>query len=258
MSGLRAGLCSVTFRGRSPDEVVAAAVAAGLDGIEWGADVHVPPGELDVAREVREHCHDAGLAVPSYGSYLAAGKSDPAEVAPVLASAAALGAANVRVWCPFGAPPGSDDDLARAAAADLAAWAAMAADRGLTLSTEFHVGTFTETAASTLALLDDAGRPDNLFTYWQPVAGRLPLEEASAVRDAVSHVHVFHWRPDGERRPLAEGAEEGEWPAVLDALARPTRFAGERYAFLEFVRDDDPDQLRRDAATLRSWLGGRP
>lgn len=251
MIALRAGLCSVTFRELSPGEVIVAASDAGLEGIEWGADVHVLPGDEETAAEVRTRSEDAGLACPSYGSYLAAGKSAPEGVAPVLATAIALGASNVRVWCPFGAPPGADAELFARTAADLATWSAMAADHGLTLSTEFHVDTFTETAQSTGALLDAAGRPANLFTYWQPVAGRDPHVEAATIRSDVSHVHVFHWTAGGERQALADG---DAWPSLLDELGRPTRYRGVRFAFLEFVRDDDAAQLLADAATLRSWL----
>ena len=252
MSALRPGLCSVTFRALAPEDVIAAAVAADVAGIEWGADVHVVPGDERRAADVREQCAAAGLACPSYGSYLAAGKSSPDRVAPVLDTAAVLGASNVRLWCPFGAGPGTDDALFARAAADLAAWSAAAADRRLTLSTEFHVGTFTETAESTVDLLDAAGRPDNLFTYWQPVDGRDHDAEARAVRHDVSHVHVFHWLAGGtDRRPLAEGEP---WPALLAELGKSTRFDGDRFAFLEFVRDDAPEQLVADAATLRAWL----
>jgi sugar phosphate isomerase/epimerase len=249
--GFRLGLCSVTFRSLAPADVIEAAVAAGVEGIEWGADVHVPPGEEAIAGDVRARCADANVTCPSYGSYLAAGKSSPERTPPVLATAATLGATNVRVWCPFGVPPGTDDDLFRRAADDLATWSAMAADLGLTVSTEFHVGTLTETAQSTRDLLDAAGRPDNLFTYWQPVEGRPLLDEAASIRSDVSHVHVFHWAPGGDRRPLAEG---DHWQGLLDELARPARFDGGRFAFLEFVRDESTDQLVADAATLRGWL----
>lgn len=251
MSGLRPGLCSVTFRARSPEAVIDAAVAARLDGIEWGGDVHVPPGDEASASALAARCADAGVACPSYGSYLAAGKSARHRVAPVLATAVALGAANVRVWCPFGAPPGSDADLFTRAADDLAAWSAEAAELALSVSTEFHVDTFTETAESTAALLEAAGRPANLFTYWQPVRGR-PLEaEAAMVHADVSHVHVFHWADDGDRRPLGEGER---WPALLEGLSARTRFAGDRYAFLEFVRAERTEQLVADAGVLRTWL----
>ena len=41
---IRPGLCSITFRDLAVDDVVALAAEAGLAGIEWGADRHVPPG----------------------------------------------------------------------------------------------------------------------------------------------------------------------------------------------------------------------
>jgi sugar phosphate isomerase/epimerase len=250
VSPFRLGLCSVTFRSLSPDDVVAAARAAGIEGIEWGGDVHVPPGDTRRAAEVAARTADAGVACPSYGAYLAAGRALPELVASVLETAVALGAPNVRVWCPFGTKPGADEGLFARAATDLAAWSARADDVGLTLSLEFHVDTLTESAESTARLLDAAGRPPNLFTYWQPVAGQSHLDEAAAVQPDVSHVHVFHWTPTGERLPLAEGTA---WPALLECLAAPNRWRGDRFAFLEFVRDDDPAQLIADAKTLRSW-----
>ena len=63
------------------------------------------------------------------------------------------------------------------------------------------------------------------------------------------HVHVFHWPRRGERAPLADGADR--WLAYLDVL-RQARC--ERPLLLEFVRGDDPDQLRADARTLREWI----
>ena len=38
------GLCSITLRSLRADAVLALAVHAGIEGIEWGADGHVPPG----------------------------------------------------------------------------------------------------------------------------------------------------------------------------------------------------------------------
>jgi len=66
---MKTGLCSITFRKHSVDEVIDFAKSAELDGIEWGGDVHVPPGDLELARSVREKTEAAGLTIPSYGSY---------------------------------------------------------------------------------------------------------------------------------------------------------------------------------------------
>ena len=65
---LGAGLCSVTLRALDIEQVVAAAVAAGLSGIEWGSDVHVvDAASADLAREA---CAAAGLRVFSLGLLL--------------------------------------------------------------------------------------------------------------------------------------------------------------------------------------------
>ncbi len=242
------GLCSVTFRSLTPTEVVEQAGRAGLKAIEWGGDVHVPEGDLRIAREVAARSHDAGLAVASYGSYLRAGRiDDPSAIDRTLETAVELGAPNVRVWA-----------KGARAADDLAVICSAAAARELTVSLEFHPGTSTETAAGTNALLEalDALGAGNLFTYWQPdpaLTGPEQLDELDAVMPRLSHLHVFRWEPDGSRLPLAEGSDL--WPAALArAGAAGEGPLGGRVAFLEFVRDDDPDQLVRDAATLRNWL----
>ena len=46
-------LTSVTFRRMKPEEILRVAARAGIEGIEWGGDVHVPAGDLAAARRVR-------------------------------------------------------------------------------------------------------------------------------------------------------------------------------------------------------------
>ncbi len=95
---IRPGLVSVTFRKLTPREIVTAAVQAKLQGIEWGGDVHVPHGKIDVAREVAAMTRDAGLAISSYGSYYRLGDEAKDLLPRVIETAIALGAPVVRVW----------------------------------------------------------------------------------------------------------------------------------------------------------------
>lgn len=67
---LKTGLVSVTFRDKTPEEIISAVKQCGLEGIEWGGDVHVLPGDVSRAREIRHLTEQAGLAVWAYGSYL--------------------------------------------------------------------------------------------------------------------------------------------------------------------------------------------
>lgn len=258
MSALTPGLCSVTFRALPPDAIIALAAECGLKGIEWGADVHVRPHDRAIARAVAARCRDAGLAVVSYGSYVEAGSHITGQnFADVLEAAQALGAPNIRIWAGRRGIPSAEASLEdrNGAAHALRGMAAKAASLGISLSLEFHPQTLNDGAEASRALLAAARHP-NLHTYWQPRPG-ITLEEAAAELDAIAphltHLHVFCWSASGERRPLAEGADF--WRPLLrrvSALAAPP--GRPRYALLEFVAGDDPEALRRDAATLRNWL----
>lgn len=49
---LYTGLVSVTFGKLPAEEIVALAVEVRLEGIEWGGDIHIPPGEIRRTLEV--------------------------------------------------------------------------------------------------------------------------------------------------------------------------------------------------------------
>src|SRR4051794_3859096 len=84
------------------------AAECGLRAIEWGADVHVKPGDASAIRRARAAADSVGCRCASYGSYLFAdGVPDRYDVLTVLDTAAALGAATVRVWAGFGIEAGT-------------------------------------------------------------------------------------------------------------------------------------------------------
>ena len=257
------GLCSVTLRGCSWQEVLELAVAASLEAVEWGADVHVLPGDLETAGQVARRCTDAEVRCPSYGSYLWAGAADGrgiSNAAAVLDTAAALGATTVRMWCRAGLEPqDATAEQRRTVARDIALVADEADARGLSVALEHHPGTLTLDAASTRQLLAEVDRT-NVYAYWQPRPGApadVALGELDSLVDDLAHVHVFTWGPQGERFPLGDGAALWE-PALATAAERTGRWPDARVAYLEFVADDDPARLAEDAATLRRWLGQAP
>lgn len=248
------GLTSVTFRGRTAEEVIQLAGEAGLAGIEWGGDIHVPPGDTEQARRIGAATRAAGLRVLSYGSYfrLCAQPDARAAFAPVLAAAVALGAAHIRVWAGDRPPEEADDAYAARAAAELAAVIAMAATAGITVGTEFHRGTLTQTAAGACRLLEAAG--PRAGTYWQPNPEQSPdanAAELARVAPRLSHIHVFQWDAANRRLPLAAGAA-----AWCRYLAGAVPVLPQAALLLEFVRDDDPQAFREDARTLLAWNAG--
>ncbi len=250
---LRPGLCSVTFRGLDCDTVIGLATRAGLAAIEWGTDVHLPPGDLARARDLARRCADAGLATPTLGSYLRSEDGDDDSLNDVLDTAEAIGAARIRVWAgrKGSAEAGADDRAA--VAANVNRYCEAAAARGLAIALEFHPNTLTDTAPSAAALLNAVPHP-GLRSYWQPkpdMTAEMVREEIALIAHRLSDLHVFHWVGEAKvRRPLAEG--RGFWAAAFAAAAElaPAPDNAPRHAFMEFVQDDSPDRFIADAAVF--------
>ncbi|NEA98060.1 TIM barrel protein [Streptomyces sp. SID13726] len=246
----RMGLCSVTLRHLDVPDVLRAAADAGLDCVEWGADVHVPAGDTDTAARVRDDTAAAGLAVASYGSYYRAGHSDPAEFKPVLRSAVRLGAPRIRIWAGATGTEATSPERRAAIVDDTRRTARAAAEAGIELAYEFHRNTLTDGAEHTLRLLDEVDRAA-VRTYWQPP---LDLADAEALAgldllgDRVAAVHAFSWWPGTTRLPL--DARTGLWRAALGRLRDR-----DLDVLLEFVPENDERVLTREARTLRALAG---
>ena len=250
---IKSGLVSITFRKLSPKEIVALVAKAGLDGIEWGGDIHVPHGETKRADEVRKMTLDAGLTVAAYGSYYKVGhEEDSVPFEAVVASAVELGAPTIRVWAGAKGSADADDEYRSLIASESRRIADIAATEDITVSYEFHGNTLTDTNESTVKLLEEVAN-DNIRTYWQPPSKREPdlcLEGLRAVAPRLTNVHAYYWdKTTGEHLTLAEG--EDDWKRYLPVVAA---LDGEHYVMLEFVKDNSPEVFLKDAATLKSWL----
>lgn len=258
---MKAGLCSVSFRKKTVPEIVDLARHAGLEGIEWGGDVHVPHGAVETARDTLARCRDAGLDCPSYGSYYRVGASESKgpRFADVLATAAALEARTIRVWAgTTNFENAAEGDVARVVE-DTFRIARMAVGEGITVSFEYHGGTYTNTDANAQAFARMVTHPAVRF-YWQPPHGQDTAACLCGVRallDRITNLHVFHWcqivGPDGthhiEKALLEEGIDR--WQRFLDLLMP---VPGEHWAHLEFTRNEDPANTVRDAAALRGMI----
>lgn len=247
---LTGGLLSVTFRKLTPKEIVAHVQQSGLKVIEWGGDIHVPPGEVEVAAQVAELTANAGLRVASYGSYYRVGSAPEGEFGRVLNSALALGAPAIRVWAGTVGSLEANAELRKHIAADARHIAKQAEAHGLTIDLEFHSSTLTDTVESALQLLEEMDAP-NVRSYWQPPLKQSVEERVSGLKRLlpwIANIHTYHWK-NGGRMPLEEGA--AEWSQYLDILRQTGK---QRNVMLEFVRDNDPEQFQRDAVVLQKWL----
>ncbi|WP_166984414.1 sugar phosphate isomerase/epimerase family protein [Paramicrobacterium fandaimingii] len=248
---IRAGLCSVTFRQLSADAVVDAAVAAGLESIEWGSGEgeHVSLGDDAAATRIGERTRSAGLVVASLGGYYRCGDNETIE--PLLDAARAIGAPRVRVWA--GRVGSADADEAERArtTARLRNAVDLATARGIEVALEYHGHTLTDTPDSARELLAAVDRPQ-LSSYWQPTQGaddQAAIAELDAVAPWVSTLHVFSWWPTAERLRLSGRSEL--WRRVFARAASLPRITD---ALIEFVPNDDPALLSAESETLRRWL----
>jgi 3-dehydroshikimate dehydratase len=158
------------------------------------------------------------------------------------------------VWAgkSLGSAEATESDRARVAD-DLNRIATLASQAGITVALEYHANTLTDTLDSALALL--AAAPD-VACYWQPPFKSTREEDLVAIdalASRLANIHVFQWIDDGtdtiDRRPLAEG--QSEWAAYFGAIAN---VPGDRWAMLEFVRNDALESFVPDAAALRQLL----
>ncbi|MCB1969116.1 MAG: TIM barrel protein [Geminicoccaceae bacterium] len=246
------GLCSVTFRQLSPVQIVERAAAAGLRAIEWGTDVHAPPGDLARARELASLCHSAGLACPTLGSYARATASARSQPwSPLLDTAEALGATTVRIWAGESGFAETDNRTRHDVADAVRNYAESASARGLKIALEYHPDTLTDCRRGAAWLLEQVAHPA-LKSYWQPVPDQ-PVEDCrddlDALGEHLAHLHMFFWRGERIRYPLSEGG--AYWARILNGRRVPRG----GHAFLEFVPGDDPACLGREAAALLQLLG---
>ena len=257
----KTGLTSITFRKLSPEVITDLTARSGLDGIEWGSDGHLHPGETQRAAKIAAETRAAGLETLSIGSYWRAGEPDAGDGSAELALCEAMETKLLRVWAGRLGSLAAEGEARRRTVEALAKLCDMAAPLGVTVATEYHANTLTDNAASALRLLHEVGR-GNFRTYWQPVvfqSADVNARALAAVLPQAATIHVFAWTLDGSdilRHPLADAV--GPWGQYLDVVrAYDDAHPGPDRAFLlEFVKNDDPAQCIEDAAVLNRWVRG--
>lgn len=244
------GVCSVTFKHKSIEEVIQLAKQARLECIEWGSKEHIKVGDFDMAKRASRLTEEAGLKTSSYGSYYQAGSFDNFE--QVIKTAEILNTQMIRIWAGEKASKDSDDVWFQKVLSDTRRIAELADNEGMQISFEYHSGSLTDTPESARWLMESVNAP-NVYLYWQP-AETLSVSERVNSLDYlskwISNVHVFHWENYHNRFSLEEG--EKEWLQYLSHIQAGSENV--HHYLLEFVKNDDPDQFLKDAETLKKWV----
>lgn len=242
------GLCSVTFRHLTVEQVIQLASDANLEGIEWGGDIHVPPGDMNRAAEVAALTERANLELVSYGSYYRLGHpGEDASFETILKTTQKLKAPAIRVWAGKLGSAQASEAYWESVIADAERITGLAGDQGITINLEYHGGTLTDIDESAQFLMEEINN-SNVNLYWQPAVGETVdkrLESIARINKWLTHIHVFHWDYT-DRRPFVEGVKE--WESYLHQLKKDK---ADRYLLMEFVKNDEIEQYFEDVKVLK-------
>ena len=235
------GLCSVSFRKHTPEEILRAMKAAGLSVIEWGSDVHCPP---EKAKELAALQNRYGVTCCSYGTYFRLGVTSICELGQYIKAARELGTDVLRLWCGDKNSEDYTESEKNSLFAECKAAAEIAEAEGVTLCMECHNNTYTNKKESALALMQSVDSR-RFRMYWQPNQFRSNEENvayAKQIADSTVNIHVFHWIGK-EKYPLADAKDL--WRKYLSC------FGDGKTLLLEFMPDGKMETLEAEAAALR-------
>ncbi len=244
----RLGFTSVTFRNLSREEICIAAKENGIEYIEWGGDIHLPPDDENALCEVISLQEKYGIKAISYGSYYRIGQKDFKLFEKILSVAEKTGCKRIRLWLGTDSSEKTDVKLFEALKKETQKLCDMAEEKDMIISFEFHEGTFNDNGKSSVEFLEAVNR-DNLATYWQPLRVKTDFDNLEAVSPHVNGVHVFYWDNLGIRHSLKKGADE--WKKYIEHLKD---YSHNTDYILEFVKGDSLLQFRKDAETLKELL----
>jgi len=246
------GLCSVSFRNLQPLDIIKLVREAGLDGIEWACDCHCIPGQVSVAQEIGELTRKNGLRVISCGSYYYAGENKDFE--NILQTAAALQTNMIRIWPGYNWQHSSNvtEEYWQNVIKDVQRIADMAAEQNVNISFEYHEKMLTDTLETAIRLLNEVNR-SNVYTYWQE-AGRSADVNINELRTLMkmgklTYIHI-NASNRNERQELCE--KISDWKQYINEVRENA--SCEHALLLEFIKNDDPEQFKKDAFTLNDLL----
>lgn len=241
------GLCSVSFRPLSIEEIITKVKENGLNCIEWGGDVHVPVDNPDNALLVRDLTLKSGLKLLSFGSYYRCEDFESFE--NVSKTAEILGTKVIRIWAGSKDADKFSDEEFKNFVNIVKKCADVAKKRNQILAFEFHFGTYNNCSENTKKLLKAIDK-DNVQTYWQPMYWidyksdeeeiKINVQSIKELYKNIVGVHVYGWKRF-DRFPLKNYLEK--WKEYNKVLP-------DTNGYLEFFLNDKIEQFIDDAKTF--------
>ena len=222
-------------------------LAAGLRSVEWGSDVHAPKDDKEKLRRIAAMQQEKGICCCSYGTYFQLGRDPLSELPEYMEAAKILGTNIMRLWCGNRVSSAYTQEEKQSFFAQCREAARMAEAQGMILCMECHNHSFTQLLDGALELMEEVDSPA-FRMYWQPNQNHdaaANAEYAAKIAPYTVHIHAFKW-VGLNRLPLAEGKEE--WQQYLRC------FEGDHSVLLEFMPDDQPENLKQEAESLAAIL----
>jgi len=249
---LYSGLCSISFRNLSCEEIVEICKKASIQSIEWGSDVHLPIGDFVRAKQVKKLCDENHILTRSYGTYFECENSTIFE--EYCKIAAILDAKVLRIWAGNKNKEDYSLEEENALIKVIQECADIAKKYNQNIGFEFHHTTYCNSTENAIKLIKLVNR-DNVFSYYQPrYWNKEPLEylrvqdnlrDIQEIKNYVINIHCYQWDKDINRLPLSEGFYQ--WNLYLDSF-------DDCCVYLEFIEDDSVDNFFRDAKTLNEII----
>ena len=247
MNYFKLGLCSVTFRKKTAEQIVDIAKKAGIGYIEWGGDVHVK--SIGDAKKVKALCDEAGIKISSYGSYFNSAVYDEGKWRDTCEITREMGAASVRIWLGKKDSEKTSEDEYKRLVENTEKMCEIAAEYGITVCPECHGNTYNNNTDAFLRFAGKLGQ-NNFKTYFQSRYFRMAydLDRIDRTLDLTENVHVSY--RDLKREQLFRKKDKNYLDTLLKKL-KSKKFDG--IVMVEFVSYGSEKRFYKDIERLKSY-----
>ena len=247
MNYFKLGICSVTFRKKTAEEVVNLAKKAGIGFIEWGSDVHVKT--LNDAKNVKALCDEADIKISSYGSYFNSAKYDEGKWIDTCKIAKEMNAEYIRIWLGKKNSQVTSEKEYNLLLENTKKMCDIAKDYNLLVCPECHDNTFNNNTDAILRFIGDLQK-DNFKTYFQSRYFRMEydLDRIDRTFDYIENVHVSY--RDLKKEQLHRKKDRN----YLDTLLKKFKEKGfSGIVMIEFVSGNSEKNFLSDTEKLKNY-----
>lgn len=249
MKNIKLGLTSVTFRQMNIKQVIDVCINNNLDYIEWGADIHIPAGEVEIAEFAKTLCDKNNLEIFSYGSYFkfSDNQFDNELFVKNCESCKALKAKYIRVWAGDKASHKMNDEYFKKLYENFLQAEEIAKKYDIVICTEYHSNTLCDNALSCIQLINSV---KGIKTYWQPIQSKSVEENFSELKmllPYIKHIHVTSIQ--GNKSVSFENCKT-DYKKYIEKILE---YKIDHFAF-EFCENNIKENLFRDVKEFRNLL----